>query len=380
MRFSVLAEDPASRARKGLLALPHALVETPCFMPVGTQATVKGASVGDLTELGYGLLLANTYHLHLRPGEDLIARMGGIGRFAGWPGALLTDSGGYQVYSLAKLRRVEKDGIRFQSHLDGSERFFTPEAVMAIQRDLGADIVMAFDECAPYPCDAGYAREAMERTHRWAERCATAHAAVSGRAKGGWSQALFGIAQGAVYRGLREESARFVTSLDLPGYAIGGLAVGEDRETRNACVEWCTAILPPNKPRYLMGVGTPLDIVDAVGLGVDMFDCVLPTRNGRTGQAFTSEGIVNIRNARYAEADGPLDAACGCCVCAGYRRAYLRHLFITHEMLGPILLTHHNLAYYARLMASIRRAIADGAFTELADDLRARLGHEDERP
>ncbi len=340
-------------------------------MPVGTQGTVKGACAGDLQALGYGLVLANTYHLHLRPGDQLIARMGGLHRFTGWSGALLTDSGGYQVFSLAELRRVEEDGIRFRSHVDGSPIYFSPESVMEIQRNLGADIIMAFDECVPYPCDLEYATQAMERTHRWAVRCHTAHESSGGRAAGGWPQALFGIVQGATYRHLREASARFMVELDLPGYAIGGLAVGEDRETRNACVAWCTAILPKEKPRYLMGVGTPADILDAAMRGVDMFDCVLPTRNGRTGQVFTSQGVLNLRNARYAEDDTPVDPRCGCYVCTSHSRAYLRHLFLTREMLGPILATHHNLAFYAHLMERIREAIATDTLESLAGEIHA---------
>ncbi|MBM3495406.1 MAG: tRNA guanosine(34) transglycosylase Tgt, partial [Armatimonadetes bacterium] len=296
--FSIDARSSTCSARLGRLALPDGELRTPCFMPVGTQATVKGAAASDLSAMGYGLLLANTYHLHLRPGDELIARLGGLHRFSGWTGGLLTDSGGYQVFSLAKLRRVEEDGIRFQSHLDGALVHFTPESVMGIQRNLGADIAMAFDECAPYPCDHGYAQAAMERTHRWVERCLACH---DGLTASGRPQALFGIVQGATYRDLREESTRFLANLAMPGYAIGGLAVGEDRATRNACVEWCTAGLPEAKPRYLMGVGTPDDILDAVRRGVDMFDCVLPTRNGRTGQVFTTGGVLNLRNAQYAE-------------------------------------------------------------------------------
>lgn len=340
-------------------------------MPVGTLATVKGMAAGDLAAMGYGILLANTYHLHLRPGDEVVARMGGLHGFTGWSGGFLTDSGGYQVFSLAKLRRVEEDGIRFRSHLDGSPIVFTPESVMRIQRNLGADIAMAFDECAPYPCGHAYARAAMERTHRWAERCRSAH---DGLAASGRPQALFGIVQGATFRDLREESAAFLTGLDFPGYAIGGLAVGEDRDTRNRCVGWCTGILPDAKPRYLMGVGTPGDILDAVRHGVDMFDCVLPTRNGRTGQVFTSAGVLNMRNARYAEDGGPLDPTCECAVCRSHSRAYVRHLFATHEMLGPILTTYHNLSFYARLMERIREAIRAQALDALSDEVASAYG------
>jgi len=366
IEFTVHARSTTSSARTGTLRLPHATVSTPCFMPVGTQGTVKGAAVGDLEAMGYGLLLANTYHLHLRPGDALIARMGGLHRFTGWTGAFLTDSGGYQVFSLAGLRSVEDDGIRFRSHLDGSSLYFTPETVMEIQRNLGADIIMAFDECVPYPCEPAYAAAALERTHRWALRCRDAHSAAGGCAAGGWPQALFGIVQGATYRDLREASARYLTELDLPGYAIGGLAVGEDRAARNACIEWSTAILPEGKPRYLMGVGTPADILDSVRRGVDMFDCVLPTRNGRTGQVFTRSGVLNLRNARFAEDALPPDPGCRCFVCTNHSRAYLRHLFMTREMLGPILATHHNLFFYADLMERIRTAIREDTLDALA--------------
>ncbi len=370
--FTIESRSATCSARLGTLTISGRKTATPVFMPVGTQATVKGMAAGDLAAIGFTILLANTYHLHLRPGDETIARLGGLHRFSGWSGGLLTDSGGFQVFSLAKLRKVEEDGIRFSSHLDGSPIMFTPESVMRIQRNLGADIAMAFDECAPYPCDHDYARDAMERTHRWAERCKAAH---DGKTASGRPQALFGIVQGATYRDLREESAAFLTGLDFPGYAIGGLAVGEDRQTRNRCVEWCVSALPETKPRYLMGVGTPADIVDAVRRGVDMFDCVLPTRNGRTGQVFTSAGVLNMRNARYAEDTGPLDAACECAVCRAHSRAYIRHLFATHEMLGPILATHHNLSFYARLMERIRKAIRNDSLDALADEIGLAYGN-----
>ncbi len=350
--------------RCGLLTLPHATVETPVFMPVGTQATVKAMTPGELAELGYGLILGNTYHLHLRPGEDLIARAGGLHRYAGWDGALLTDSGGFQVFSLTGLRRIGEDGVQFQSHIDGSRHEFNSETVMRIERDLGADIIMAFDECAPYPGTPEYTREAMERTHRWTERCLAAYNGSGRRAMGGWPQALFGIVQGGVYRELREESARFLAGMDLPGYAIGGLAVGEDPAQRNHSIKWATALLPRHKPRYLMGVGTPIDILDAVQRGVDMFDCVLPTRNARNAQVFTSQGVLNIRNARFNEDFTPLDPVCPCAVCRRHTRAYVRHLFRANEILGPRLTTYHNLAFYARLMADIRRHLRAGTLLD----------------
>lgn len=326
-------------------------------MPVGTQAAVKAVTPEELAEIGYCLILGNTYHLHLRPGEELIARAGGLHRFSGWDGALLTDSGGFQVFSLTGLRRIGADGVQFQSHIDGSRHVFTPESVMQIERDLGADIIMAFDECAPYPCTPEYAREALERTHRWAARCREAYDLAGRQATGGWPQALFGITQGSVYRDLREESARALIAMDFPGYAIGGLAVGESVPLRCDAIAWTTALLPFEKPRYLMGVGTPADLLDAVARGVDMFDCVLPTRNARNAQVFTARGPINLRNVRFAEDFGPLDPECDCRVCRRHSRAYARHLFRANEILGPRLATYHNLYFYHRLMAGIRDAI-----------------------
>ncbi|HZO90724.1 MAG TPA: tRNA guanosine(34) transglycosylase Tgt [Chthonomonadaceae bacterium] len=357
--FTVTAQtnEPGCAARCGLLTLPHATVETPVFMPVGTQATVKAMTPGELAEIGFGILLGNTYHLHLRPGEALIARAGGLHRFCGWDGAMLTDSGGFQVFSLTGLRRIGENGVRFQSHIDGSRHEFTPEGVMQIERDLGADIIMAFDECAPFPCAKEYAREAMERTHRWAERCLAAYDCAERRAAGGWPQALFGIVQGSVYRELREESARTLVAMDFPGYAIGGLAVGEEAKVRNEVLSWTNALLPAEKPRYLMGVGTPEDILNAVLRGVDMFDCVLPTRNARNAQVFTSRGVLNLLNARFMEDFRPLDPNCDCPVCRRHTRAYVRHLFKAKEILAPRLTTYHNLYFYHRLMAGIRAAI-----------------------
>jgi queuine tRNA-ribosyltransferase len=331
-------------------------------MPVGTQATVKAMTPDELAEIGYGLILGNTYHLHLRPGEGLIARAGGLHRYAGWDGAMLTDSGGFQVFSLTGLRRIGADGVQFQSHIDGSRHEFNSETVMQIERDLGADIIMAFDECAPYPSTPEYTREAMERTHRWTERCLASYNQSGRRATGGWPQALFGIVQGGVYRELREESARALTDMDLPGYAIGGLAVGEAPEQRNESIEWAAALLPSDKPRYLMGVGTPIDILNAVQRGVDMFDCVLPTRNARNAQVFTSQGVLNMRNAKFNEDFSPLDPTCSCSVCRRHTRAYVRHLFRANEILGPRLTTYHNLYFYHRLMSDIRASLRVGAF------------------
>ncbi|HLJ55327.1 MAG TPA: tRNA guanosine(34) transglycosylase Tgt [Chthonomonadaceae bacterium] len=358
------SDEPDLAARCGLLTLPHATEETPVFMPVGTQATVKAMTPGELEEIGFGIILGNTYHLHLRPGEELIARAGGLHRYQGWSGALLTDSGGYQVFSLTGLRRIGADGVEFQSHIDGSRHTFTPDSVMSIQRSLGADIVMAFDECAPFPCTVDYAREAMNRTHRWARLCLDAYDEAGRLATGGWPQALFGIVQGGVYPELRRESAQLLVGLGLPGYAIGGLAVGEEPAARNETITAVSALLPAGKPRYLMGVGTPLDILDAVARGVDMFDCVLPTRNARNAQVFTSCGVLNMRNAQYNEDFGPLDANCDCAVCSRHTRAYVRHLFRANEMLGPRLTTYHNLFFYHRLMRDIRTSIRTNAFSQ----------------
>jgi queuine tRNA-ribosyltransferase len=348
--------------RCGVLTLPHATVETPVFMPVGTKATVKAMTPQELREIGFGLILGNTYHLHLRPGGDLIARAGGLHRFSGWDGAMLTDSGGFQVFSLSGLRRIGEDGVQFQSHIDGSQHLFTPESVMQIERDLGADIIMAFDECPPYPTTYEYAQQANDRTHRWAERCRASYEASDRRATNGWKQALFGIVQGSVYRELREESAKTLVALDFPAYAIGGLAVGEAPEKRNAALTWTNQILPLEKPRYLMGVGTPIDILDAVQRGVDMFDCVLPTRNARNAQVFTSQGVLNLRNARFNEDFSPIDPECACPVCQRHTRAYLRHLFRANEILGARLTTYHNLFFFHALMQNIRAALREERF------------------
>lgn len=348
--------------RCGVLSLPHATVETPVFMPVGTQATVKAMTPDELWEIGYRLTLGNTYHLHLRPGEDLMARAGGLHRFQGWEGAHLTDSGGFQVFSLTGLRRINEEGVEFQSHIDGSKHLFTPESVMEIQRKIGADIIMVFDECPPYPSTYEYAKASADRTHRWAARCMEAYNASGRKAAGGWEQALFGIVQGSCYRDLREESAETLIAMNFPGYAIGGLAVGETLENRNAAITWCNALLPLEKPRYLMGVGTPIDIIDAVQRGVDMFDCVLPTRNARNAQVFTARGVLNMRNAKFAADFTPLDPYCACNVCRRHTRGYIRHLFQTNEILGCRLTTYHNLYFYFQLMAHLRDALREGTF------------------
>jgi queuine tRNA-ribosyltransferase len=353
--FSVTQRSSECGARGGLLRLRHASVPvaTPVFMPVGTQGTVKAMTQEEVAGLGFLLILGNTYHLYLRPGHELVRRAGGLHRFIAWDGAMLTDSGGFQVFSLQELRKITEDGVAFKSHLDGSEHFFSPERSIAVQHALGADIIMAFDECPPYPCSYDLTREATERTHRWLSRCVAYHQEQQ------TEQLLFGIAQGGVYEDLRRESAQFVAAAGTPGIAIGGVSVGEPPELMQAAIGWSLPFVPAEKPRYLMGVGTPQDILDAVAQGIDMFDCVLPTRLGRNGTLYTTDGRINIKGSRYAENFGPVDTACPCAVCRRYSAAYLRHLYKCDEILASRLATYHNLAYYARLMAGIRQAIEE---------------------
>jgi len=351
--FDLLATDGA--ARRGRVSTAHGTIETPAFMPVGTAATVKGMTPEGVRGTGAEILLCNTYHLMLRPGAERVERLGGLHRFMNWPGPILTDSGGYQVMSLAGLRKMDEEGVRFRSHLDGSVHLLTPERSIGIQRALDATITMAFDECTPYPATQAQAEASMRLSMRWARRSRDAFVARDG-------YAILGIAQGGVHPWLRAESAAALRAIGFDGYAVGGLAVGEPAHERNATLEATTPHLPAGAPRYLMGVGKPVDIVDAVARGIDMFDCVLPTRSGRTSQAWTSEGPLNMRNARFAEDDGPLDPRCGCPACRGYSRAYIHHLVKAGEMLGPMLLTQHNLTFYQDLMRGMREAIADGRF------------------
>ena len=351
--FDLLATDGA--ARRGRVATAHGTIETPAFMPVGTAATVKGMTPEGVRGTGAEILLCNTYHLMLRPGAERVERLGGLHRFMNWPGPILTDSGGYQVMSLAGLRKMDEEGVRFRSHLDGSIHLLTPERSIGIQRALDATITMAFDECTPYPATQAQAEASMRLSMRWARRSRDAFVAREG-------YAIFGIVQGGVYPELRAESAAALRAIGFHGYAVGGLAVGEPAAERNATLEATTPLLPAEAPRYLMGVGKPVDIVEAVARGIDMFDCVLPTRSGRTSQAWTSDGPLNMRNARFAEDDGPLDPRCGCPACRGYSRAYIHHLVKAGEMLGPMLLTQHNLTFYQDLMRGMREAIADGRF------------------
>ena len=357
VNFRVVGEDRATRARLGVLETPHGCVQTPVFMPVGTQATVKAMTPEEVRDLGGEIILSNTYHLYLRPGHELIARAGGLHRFMGWNGPILTDSGGYQVFSLARLARVSDEGVLFRSHIDGAEHFFTPEKAVAVQEALGADIAMAFDECAPYPCTYEQAREAAERTTRWARRCLAARSKTD-------RQALFGIIQGSVYRDLRERSAAELAELDFDGYGIGGLSVGEPKELMYAVLDYLVPLIPPGKPRYLMGVGSPDCLLEGVERGVDMFDCVLPTRMARNGTVFTSRGKLVARNAEYAEDFRPLDPECGCYTCRRFTRAYIRHLLKTNEILGVRLTTIHNLYFTLRLLENAREAIRRGRFGE----------------
>jgi queuine tRNA-ribosyltransferase len=360
MPFAFHLEARSHGARAGRIVTDHGEFHTPVFMPVGTQATVKGVTTESIEDTGARILLGNAYHLCMRPGVELIERAGGLHRFMAWSGAILTDSGGYQVFSLASLRRLGDDGVRFRSHVDGSLHMFTPESVMAAQARIGADILMSFDYFGGIPCPRPDAEHSVTLTTAWARR----GRAVNGERfhRNGYEQVVFGIVQGAEYEDLRRRSAEEIVSLDFPGYAIGGLAVGEDKEQTRDITELTAALLPENKPRYLMGMGTPLDLVEGVARGVDMFDCVLPTRNGRTGTVFTRDGRLVLKNAAHQDDFTPLDAECQCATCTRHTRAYLRHLFLAGEMLGPMLATRHNLHFYADVMRDARRAIVNGEF------------------
>jgi queuine tRNA-ribosyltransferase len=352
--FEVVAVDPVTGARRGRLHTPHGVIDTPAFMPVGTSAAVKGVDPDDLVAVGAQIILANAYHLMLRPGHRLIAERGGLHLFMGWARPILTDSGGFQVYSLAALRRVTDEGVSFRSHLDGTLHHLTPEGSMEIQDALGADIVMAFDECVAYPTTDAEAGQALRRTAAWARRCV----AVRRRRP----SLLFGIVQGGFSLPLRERAVEEIVALGFDGYAIGGLSVGEPKEDMLRVIDHVVPRLPTSHPRYLMGVGTPSDLVDGVARGLDLFDCVMPTRHARTGWLFTSEGRISIKHARYATDDAPLDSACGCSTCRRFSRAYLRHLFIANDPLAVRLHTIHNLTFYLGLMADMRQAIADEQF------------------
>jgi len=357
--FTVHHKCSRYRARVAEIGTRRGAFETPVFMPVGTQGSVKSLTPEELKEVGVRILLANTYHLYLRPGHKVIEKLGGLHAFMKWDGPILTDSGGYQVFSLSQLRTVSDEGVLFRSHLDGSRHFIGPKDAMAIQEALGGDIIMTFDECVPYPADYEYVKQSVKRTTRWARIC------LESKSKKG--QTLFGIVQGGMYRDLREQSALDLVDMEFEGYALGGLSVGEGRETRNRVIRETIGLLPEKKPVYLMGVGMPEDIIDAVSLGVDMFDCVLPTRNARNGTLFTGAGRMSIRNARYLDDDRPIDEACGCYTCSRFSRAYLRHLYMARELLSYRLNSIHNIYYYMRLMERIRCAIKEDKLKEFRD-------------
>lgn len=363
--FHYTVDATAGAARAGVFTTPHGPVRTPAFMAVGTLATVKALDPRDLREAGAEMILSNTYHLHLRPGEEIVREMGGLHRFMAWDGPILTDSGGFQVFSLETLRQVTEEGVEFRSHIDGSRRFFTPESVIAIERALGADVIMQFDHVIPGQAEYGLAREASERSLRWLERCKVAFE----RSKSPSPQALFPIVQGGIHAELRREAARVITSMgDWVGYAIGGLSVGEEKPDMYAMLEVVDEVLPSTHPRYLMGVGFPEDLVEGVRRGVDLFDCVAPTRMGRNGTAFTSEGRLNVRNARLRADPRPLDEACDCSTCQRFSRAYIRHLFVADEVLGLRLLSLHNVHFLVALMRAARDAIARGTFDAWSRD------------
>ena len=367
--YELIKTCKQSGARLGVLHTPHGDIETPIFMPVGTQATVKSMTPEELKEIGSQIILSNTYHLYLRPGHELVKKAGGLHEFMHWDKPILTDSGGFQVFSLGPLRKISEEGVEFRSHLDGSKHFLTPEKAMEIQNALGSDIMMAFDECAPYPASREYVKNSLERTTRWLERCKEAH-------KNPEKQALFGIIQGGMYKDLREQSAKEITAIDLPGYAIGGLSVGEPKPMMYDILEHTTPFMPVDKPRYLMGVGSPDDLIEGVIRGVDMFDCVLPTRIARNGTAMTSQGKVVVRNATYAEDFTPLDPECDCYTCRNYTKAYIRHLIKTNEILGARLITTHNLHFLLKLMENIRQAIREDRLLDFKEEFFTKYGYE----
>ncbi|MBS1251349.1 MAG: Queuine tRNA-ribosyltransferase [Anaerolineales bacterium] len=361
--FEIVARDPASRARAGIIHTPHGDIPTPCFAPVGTQATVKAVSPRDLQEAGATLILANAYHLAMRPGADLVAQMGGLHNFMGWDGPILTDSGGFQVFSLADLRDINDDGVRFQSHIDGAEHFFSPEHVIHIEEQLGADIIMPLDVCTAYGTDYEQTRIDMERTHRWAERCLTAHTRLG--------QALYGIVQGGFFADLRAESAEFIADLDFAGYAVGGLSVGEPKGEMWAMLDVTVPRLTDARPRHLLGVGTVDDLIDGTAAGIDTFDCVHPTRIARNSSAMLRSGErLNMRNAQFADDPQPIDLACDCYACRQFSRAYIRHLVKANEILGLHLLTVHNLHTVIGLMRDVRQAIIAGQFADLRTEMQ----------
>jgi queuine tRNA-ribosyltransferase len=361
MHFDLIHADPDSNARAGLLTTDHGPIETPIFMPVGTNGSVKGVHQKELKhDVKAEIILGNTYHLFLRPGTDIIEKAGGLHKFISWDKPILTDSGGYQVYSLSGSRKINEEGVKFQSHIDGSYHFFTPERAIDIQKSIGADIIMAFDECTPYPCDYTYAKNSMKMTHRWLNRCIDQMNKTEG--KYGYNQALFPIVQGSTYKDLRKESAEYIASMDAVGNAIGGLSVGEPEEDLYEMTALVTEVLPKSKPRYLMGVGTPSNLLECIALGVDMFDCVMPSRNARHGLLFTENGTINIKNQKWSTDYSLIDESSPCWVDINYTKAYLRHLIKSGEYLGIQIATIHNLSFYLRLMKEARSRIIDGSF------------------
>lgn len=373
MHFDLLKTDSQSKARLGRLHTAHGTIETPIFMPVGTVGSVKGVHQQELRDdINAQIILGNTYHLFLRPGTEVLEAAGGLHQFIGWERPILTDSGGYQVYSLSGSRKIQEEGVKFQSHIDGSYHFFTPERAIEIQRSIGADIIMAFDECTPYPCDYAYAKRSMHLTHRWLARCFTAMDQTE--PKYGYEQALFPIVQGSTYKDLREESAHAIASFDAVGNAIGGLSVGEPDDELYEMTELVCGILPTEKPRYLMGVGTPINLLESIALGVDMFDCVMPSRNARHGLLYTWEGTINIKNEKWAKDFSQLDPSSKVWVDQVYTKAYLRHLIKTGEYLGIQIATIHNLAFYLELMRVAREKIASGEFVAWKNQVVAKLG------
>jgi queuine tRNA-ribosyltransferase len=373
MDFRLTHTDSRSNARAGLITTDHGEIATPVFMPVGTAGTVKAVHIRDVDEdVKARIILGNTYHLYLRPGLDILRESGGLHKFNGWKKPILTDSGGYQVYSLTDRRKMKEEGVVFQSHIDGSKHMFSPERVMDIQRIIGADIIMAFDECTPYPCDYNYALKSMELTHRWLDRCIARFNETEDLY--GYRQTLFPIVQGSVYKDLRVRSAEKIASCNAGGNAIGGLAVGEPVETMYEFTELVCSILPHDKPRYLMGVGTPVNILEGISQGVDMFDCVMPTRNGRNGMVFTSQGIINLKNEKWKADFSPLDPEGTSFVDSAYSKAYVRHLFVAGEILGPMIASQHNIAFYLWLVDEARRKIEEGTFSSWKDEMIKRLG------
>jgi len=373
MHFDLLKTDSQSKARLGRLHTAHGTIETPIFMPVGTVGSVKGVHQQELRDdINAQIILGNTYHLFLRPGTDVLEAAGGLHQFIGWERPILTDSGGYQVYSLSGSRKIQEEGVKFQSHIDGSYHFFTPERAIEIQRSIGADIIMAFDECMPYPCDYAYAKRSMHLTHRWLARCFNAMEQT--QPKYGYEQALFPIVQGSTYKDLREESAHVIASFDAVGNAIGGLSVGEPDDELYEMTDLVCQILPKEKPRYLMGVGTPINLLEGIALGVDMFDCVMPSRNARHGLLYTWDGTINIKNEKWAKDFSPLDPSSQVWVDQVYTKAYLRHLIKTGEYLGIQIATIHNLAFYLELMRVAREKIASGEFTTWKNQVIQKLG------